>query len=162
MIQKKLTDQISERKVETFVYEDLGFPITLIDAPMKKIFGKWFIDINLADLQINALNALIHKPNSLSGAEIRFIRKYFEMTQESFGKIFNTTQKEVLNWENDVYIMNPTLETFLRLYVFDRLHKKDKEFRKFYHEILKSPVKPRRRTRTIPIKIEASRLVMSC
>ena len=36
-----------ERKKETFIFEGLGFPIKLIDTPMKKVFGQWVIDIDL-------------------------------------------------------------------------------------------------------------------
>ena len=31
---------MNEKKIETFTYTDLGFPIKLIDAPMKKNLGR--------------------------------------------------------------------------------------------------------------------------
>ena len=126
---------MKEKKVETFIYKDLGFPIRLINVPMKKIFGEWFLDINLSKLQIHILNMLIHKPIPLTGAEIRFIRKYFEMTTSVFGNTFGATHVAVLKWEKDEARMNPATEVCIRLFVLDRLRAKDKEFRNFYHEI---------------------------
>lgn len=32
---------MDEKKTETFTYLDLGFPIRLIDVPMRKIMGEW-------------------------------------------------------------------------------------------------------------------------
>lgn len=126
---------MNEKKVETFIYQDLGFPIKLINAPMKKIFGQWFLDINLGKLQKSILNELTYKPHPLTGSEIRFIRKYFEMTTTEFGQIFGATHAAVLKWEKGESRMNIATEVYIRLYVCDRLQKKDKEFRKFYHTI---------------------------
>ena len=36
-----------EKKHETFVYEGLGFPVQLIDCPMKKVLDEWVLDLNL-------------------------------------------------------------------------------------------------------------------
>jgi DNA-binding transcriptional regulator YiaG len=65
---------------------------------MKKVFGEWFLDINLSKLQ-NILRLLVHKTISLTGEEIRFIRKYFEKTTTEFGLIFGATYAAVLKWE---------------------------------------------------------------
>lgn len=120
------------KKIETIVYEDFGFPIKLINVPMKKIYGEWFLDINLSKLQKYLIQQLINKP-ILTGAEIRFIRKYFEMTTIEFGKLFGTTHAAVVKWENNETRMNPASEIYLRLFMLDQLHTKDKEFREFYH-----------------------------
>ncbi len=56
-----------ERKKETFIYEGLGFPIKLIDTPMKKVYGEWVIDIDMNALQLFVFKELIHKPVPLTG-----------------------------------------------------------------------------------------------
>jgi hypothetical protein len=76
------------QKFETFIYRDLGFPIKLINVPMKKILGEWVLDINLAKFQREVLHELIYNERPLSGSEVRFIRKYFEMTTTAFGNAF--------------------------------------------------------------------------
>ncbi|MFI5343687.1 MAG: hypothetical protein ACHQUC_05640 [Chlamydiales bacterium] len=139
---------MSERKVETFIYHDLGFPIKLINAPMKRILGEWFLDINLAKLQKSVLNELAHKSTALTGEEIRFIRKYFEMTTIEFGQVFGATHSAVLKWEKDESLMNPATELCMRLYILDRLQTKDKEFRKFYHKTSIGSLSKHRRIKT--------------
>jgi hypothetical protein len=66
-----------DRKIETLVYKGLGFPIKLIDVPMKKMFGDWVIDINMAQLQFVVLRALMYKPTRLTEDELKFIRHFF-------------------------------------------------------------------------------------
>lgn len=148
---------MSERKVETFIYHDLGFPIKLINAPMKKVLGEWFLDINLAKLQKKVLSELACKPTSLTGEEIRFIRKYFEMTTTAFGQIFGATHSAVLKWEKDESCMNSTTELCIRLYILDRLKTKDKEFRKFYHKSIGNFSKYRKvKTKMHPLEMDAN------
>jgi DNA-binding transcriptional regulator YiaG len=149
---------MSEKKIETFIYRDLGFPIKLVNVPMKKIFGEWFLDINLGKLQKSILNELVNKPIPLTGAEIRFIRKYFEMTTTEFGHLLGTTHAAVLKWEKGESRMNPATEFYMRLYVLDRLRTKDREFRKFYHQITLDNFSKHRKgkDKIIPLEIDAN------
>ncbi len=62
-----------EKTHETFVYEELGFPVELIDCSMKKLLEEWVLDINMVALQRFVFKGLIHKPYPLTGKEIRFI-----------------------------------------------------------------------------------------
>lgn len=126
---------MKEKKRDTFIYEGLGFPIRLINVPMKKIFGEWTIDINFNALQIAVLNILARKPTSLTGSEIRFIMDYFEMSLRDFAKLFGVTHAAVLKWEKEETKMNPSTEVYLRLYLLNYLKVSDKEFRKLYLKI---------------------------
>ena len=71
-----------ETKKETFIFNGLGFPIELVDCPMKKVAGEWVIDIDLNALQIFVFKNLIHKPFPLAGGELRFMRKFMDLTTE--------------------------------------------------------------------------------
>lgn len=122
-------------KTETFLYEGLGFPIKLVNVPMRKVFGEWALDINLGKLQRDVLHALIYKIQPLSGAELRFIRIYFELTTTSFGKAFGVTHAAVLKWESGQGNIPPTTELCIRLYALDRLRAKNEEFGRLYHKI---------------------------
>lgn len=124
-----------DHKAETFIYEGLGFPVKLINVPMKKVLGEWALDINLSQFQRDILQLLVHKKQPLTSAEIRFIRKYFELTTAAFGKIFGVTHAAVLKWECGPKNIPPTTELCLRLFVLDRLKAKNEEFRRLYHEI---------------------------
>ena len=126
---------MKNKKRETFIFEGLGFPIKLINVPMKKVFGEWAIDINMNKLMIFVLRALIHKPAPLTAGELGFIRSYLQMTSTEFGKIFGVTHAAVLRWENGENRISPPLELCIRLYVLDYLCAKDKEFRALYKEL---------------------------
>lgn len=126
---------MKEKKRETIIFNGLGFPIRLVNVPMKKVFGEWVIDINFNILQETVLNILARKHSALTGKEIRFIIDYLEMSTREFAKLFGVTHAAVLKWENDLSKMNPSTEAYLRLYILDYLKVSDKEFRKLYLEI---------------------------
>src|SRR6267154_2707512 len=108
-----------DRKKKTLVFEGLGFPIKLINAPMKKVFGEWYIDINMNKLMIIVFEALAHKPVPLTGDELGFIRSYLEMTTTEFGKTFGVSHVAVLKWESEENKVSPALELCIRLYILD-------------------------------------------
>lgn len=145
-----------EKKTETFTFEGLGFPILLVDAPWKRVFGEWALDINLKKLQEVVLQTLIHKPSPLLGAELRFIRKFLEMSTAAFGQLFGVSHVAVVKWENERANINPATELCIRLYVMDHLALKDKEFRQFYHDMSISQLtKNRSKLRRKPLEINA-------
>jgi DNA-binding transcriptional regulator YiaG len=92
--------RMKNKKTETFVYNGLGFPVKLINVPMIKVLGKWAMNINLNKLQLAALRALLNKPSPLTGDELRFIRKFLNMSKAEFGEIFGVSHVAVGKWEN--------------------------------------------------------------
>jgi len=120
---------------KTFVYKGFGFPITLINVPMRRVFGKWAMDINFNKLQLAVLYQLLHKPTLLNGDEIRFIRKFLSMTTTEFGNIFGVSHASVINWEKGTSHMPPASDIYLRLYLLNHQQAKDKEFRNMYTAI---------------------------
>jgi len=149
---------MTEYKKETCIFEGLGFPIILVDAPWKKVFGEWALDINFKKLQEVALQTLIHKPSPLTGDELRFIRKFLEMSTATFGKLFGVSHVAVVKWENDRTQINPSTELCIRLHVMDQLLPKDKEFRKFYHDMsIEHLAKHNKRIKRQPIRIQAGK-----
>lgn len=149
---------MTENKKETCVFEGLGFPIILVDAPWKKVFGEWVLDVNLKKLQEVVLQTLINKPSPLAGAELRFIRKFLEMPTAAFGKLFGVSHVAVVKWENNKAQINPATELCIRLYVMDRLLPKDKDFRKFYHNLsIDQLSKYNKRIKRQPIRIHTKK-----
>lgn len=126
---------MKDMKKNIVVWEGLGFPIRLINVPMKKVFGEWVLDINLDHFQKVVLHTLTRKSTSISGAELRFIIDYLKMSTREFAQLFGVTHAAVLKWENEKSKMNPSTEVCLRLYILDHLKVADKEFRKSYLKI---------------------------
>lgn len=104
-----------ETKKETFIFHGLGFPIEIIDCPMKKVIGEWVIDIDLDALQLFVFKGLIHKPYPLTGGEMRFMRKFMGLTTEEFGKKLGVTHAAVVKWEKGQAEMSPVCDVYVRM-----------------------------------------------
>lgn len=101
---------------------------------MKKILGEWFLDINLSILQLKVLKMLIHKSTPLQAGELRFIRKYFEMTTTALGEVFGVSHAAVIKWENG-QLPAPPMDVYIRMYVMGRSNAKNADFGKLFHEV---------------------------
>src|ERR1700722_4588684 len=77
-----------DRKRKTLIYTGLGFPIRLINAPMRKIYGEWAFDFSMGVFQKAVLHILATKISPLTGPELRFIIDYFELSYREFAKLF--------------------------------------------------------------------------
>ncbi len=151
---------MNEKKIETFTYTDLGFPIELIDAPMRKILGEWVLDINLNILQKEVLKMLIHQPTPLQAGELRFIRKYFEMTTTTFGEVFGVSHAAVLKWEDGQLPALP-MDVYIRMYAMNRLNARNADFGKLFHEVsmveLAQAKKERRKAKPLSLNVRHRR-----
>jgi DNA-binding transcriptional regulator YiaG len=148
---------MSKTKKQTIIYKGLGFPIKLIDVPMKKMFGDWVIDIDMTELQLIVLRALVCKPIRLTKDELKFIRHFLLMTTTEFGKIFGVRHSAVVQWENGKRNLSPSIEFCIRLYVMNYLHVKDKEFRNLYNKISIEQLSQKIEEKFPPIEIDASK-----
>lgn len=146
-----------EKKRETFVYEGLGFPVLLVNVPMRKSCGEWVMDINFDQLQRIAMLALVKKNDPLSGREIRSIRHYLSMSTHQFSEELGVTHVAILNWENEERKMNPDSEITLRLYLLDHLNVTDKEFRRTFKNFDRKSI-AKRRIENIPLEIDVEKI----
>jgi DNA-binding transcriptional regulator YiaG len=148
---------MKDRKTKTFIFKGLGFPIKLINVPMKKEFGEWYIDINMNKLMLVVFGALPHKPMALTAGELSFIRSYLQMTSVEFGKAFGVSHAAVLKWESGENRVSPSLELCIRLYVLDHLRAQDAEFRALYKEVsLEKLSKEKKNEKIHPIVVDAT------
>jgi len=111
-----------ERKMaKKFEYSGLGFPILLLDVPMRQVRGVEVPDVDYNILQQKVLLKLCRKPFPLTGNEIRFIRQFFELNYSEFANQFGV---------QDAFAkITPTTELCIRLYILDALRADDKLFR---------------------------------
>lgn len=119
-------------KRESFTYHGLGFPIYLINVPMKNVLGEWAIDINFNALQTVVLGMLAQKTSLLTGDELRFIIGYLGLSTRKFAQVLDVTHVAVLKWLKETGRMNPNTELCLRLYLLDHLGVTDSEFKQLY------------------------------
>jgi len=124
---------------KAFEYKGFGFPIILMNVPMIEVMGVWTPHINYNKLQKILLLTLAHKPIPLTGNELRFIRKYFELSMEEFGKFFGVTHAAVSKWEkkkNRLLNTDINTERCFRLFIMDHLKVRDEDFRRIYKEVI--------------------------
>ena len=114
-----------------YKYEVLGFPVFIVNPVFKDISGERYLDIDHGKFMKNVFKALTHKKTRISGAELKFIRKYMKMTQDDLVRIVfdNEIDRSVVSrWEskkNGTSGMSFSQETMLRMrmavYLSDRL-----------------------------------------
>lgn len=110
---------------KTIIYYGLGFPITLVDAPFKKVAGEIVLDVDMNKLQMIVLRFLIFKKTPLTGEQLRFIRKFLEMSTTEFAKKFGVTHPTILKWEKNQNAINPATDFYIRLYLLQYLQETD-------------------------------------
>lgn len=145
---------MKDKKRKTFIFRGLGFPIKLINAPMRKILGEWVLDVNFEKLELVVLESLLKKPSPLTGDEMKFIRKFLDMTTKEFGEILGVSHVAVVKWESGHMSANLSADVCIRLYILDHLEAKDKEFRSFYQEINPAVLSKTRHEKPKPLVID--------
>lgn len=128
-----MSKNIKRKIIKKMIYEGLGFPIILLNVPMIKTQGAWAMDISYKKLFNIVLEDLINKPALLSPAELKFIRKYLEMTTTEFANLLGVTHPAVLKWENGSSQQSLSTDVFIRLFLADHLKQTDKVFRKTFN-----------------------------
>lgn len=127
---------------------------------MRKILGDWVLDINLNVLQLEVLKLLVYKSTPLQAGELRFIRKYLEMTTAAFGAVFGVSHAAVIKWENGQLPATP-MDIYIRMYVMDHLNAKNNDFSKFFHDVnlasLAQAKKERRKETLLPLNVRQRR-----
>jgi DNA-binding transcriptional regulator YiaG len=145
----------SKKVLKSHIDYGFGFPVQILEAPMRKFDGEWVLDLNFEKYERAVLLALSMKAVRLSGNEIKFIRHHFEMDLKSFGKRYgDVAHSAVIKWEkcgDEPTNMSWSTEKDIRLSIVDKL--RPRVFRKVYEELeVTAPRKPQK------VKIEKSDL----
>jgi DNA-binding transcriptional regulator YiaG len=103
---------------KTMKFNGFGFPVILLNVPVKVEYGEEIPDINFKRMQEQLFHVLLLKPSRLSGAEVKFLRHHLELTQDQFAKILKVERSLISKWEGkDLKVtgMSSHIEIFLRL-----------------------------------------------
>ena len=83
------------------IFEELGFPIMLMNPSMVTVRGHQVPDVNLRDLQEAVFRLLVVKPSRFTGDEVRFIRKHLRLRQADLAGVLNMANHTVVSqWES--------------------------------------------------------------
>ncbi len=83
-------------------YLGFGFPVLLLDVErVEEENGTSYLDIPHHKLAKNLFVAVLVKPAPLTGAELKFLRKYLDLTQGEFAKLIGAKgHSNIAGWEN--------------------------------------------------------------
>lgn len=88
-------------KKKSVIYNALGFPIIIVNPSYIEFEGEKVLDVSPKKIQDHIFGLLINKPSRLTGAEVRFMRHYMELTQEALAeKLLLTNTSTVSKWES--------------------------------------------------------------
>ena len=71
----------------------------------------------MADLMKQIAQALVEKPYALTGAEIRFLRKYLGMNGADFASLLHSDKTVLSRWENDQVVVGSKGDLLIRAIV---------------------------------------------
>ena len=134
---------MKKKKVKSYTYDGLGFPVELVEVDMLFIDGGWQPKIDIRRVADQAIKALVVQPGRLTGHQVKFIRTYFSMTLRDFAKqVVHESHTAVAKWEkfgDEVTNMDGNIEAMLRLYIYEQLCantvKQKNEFFKQYQQV---------------------------
>ncbi len=86
---------------EKILWEGFGFPVILSGVSwVETPHGYKTLDIDMEKFEMLVCEALLVKPSPLTGAEVRFLRNSFHLTQDGFASLAGlTSHTVVVNWE---------------------------------------------------------------
>lgn len=126
------------KKQKNYIYNGLGFPIVLEEAEFKKIKNQWVLKINVEEVADEAIRLLPTKSTGLTGAEIRFIRTYFELSKRKFAEELNVSHTAVNKWESfdqERAKIDSHVEVMLRALVMLKLNE-ESDFSNFFRGLI--------------------------
>jgi DNA-binding transcriptional regulator YiaG len=115
---------MEHKTADRYVDTSLGFPVTLVDVPMKEVRGDWIPDLYLNEFQQVVLWILAHMDAPMSGQQVRFVRHWMEKTQEAFADMHDVSHVAVSKWEakgEQPTAMTKATEVLLRLNILTEL-----------------------------------------
>jgi putative zinc finger/helix-turn-helix YgiT family protein len=112
--------QMASRR-ETYLYKESGLPnVVLVGVEVRRCpsCGQHELVLpRVTELHRTIAYGVIHKRARLSGAEVRFLRKYLGWSGVDFARHAGVDPSTVSNWENDKDAIGPASDRLLRLMV---------------------------------------------
>jgi putative zinc finger/helix-turn-helix YgiT family protein len=111
-------------QTESLAYVACGLPhVTLVGVEVRRCAacGEHEVVIpKIEQLHRVIAHAVITQRARLTGAEVRFLRKYLGWSGVDFARHMGVTAESVSRWENDREPMSPTADRLVRLMVVTR------------------------------------------
>lgn len=89
----------------------------------KNVAGEIYVSVNDVEDLHEAIALTLARKKLLSGAEIRFLRKYLEYTQSDLGDWLGVSDQSIARYEKDRGSMDSSADAILRLLVIGKIAK---------------------------------------
>jgi DNA-binding XRE family transcriptional regulator len=110
----------------------------------------------MASLQRFVFQGLVHKPFSLTGQEIRFMRKFLELSTTELGEKLGVSHATIVKWENEQVKIAPMQEAYIRLFLCESF--RNSEFIRLFKEIRPETLAKAKQKKRIPFPVNAKEL----
>lgn len=122
-----MTDAISFAHVEAPIREPFHYTACGLDNiyltsgyQLREVAGETYVSVrDVEDLHQAIALALVCKRKILAGAEIRFIRKYLDLTQRGLSELLVVSDQMVARYEKGQTVLTGPADGILRLLVAD-------------------------------------------
>lgn len=89
-----------EKSIKNFHWDGFGFPVVFSELPAVKINGELVPNVNWKKLRTLVLMEICSSQEApLTGQQVQFIRKHFEMNLREFAKWVGVSHSIVIEWE---------------------------------------------------------------
>lgn len=125
------------KKIE--IYEALGFPIAIENPRYIEFAGEKVLDVNPGRIMKAAFKAVINKPARLSGAEVKFLRGFMQLSQEDFSRMIGVERSIISKWQDKKQKftgMDVPTEVLLRIQCQLFIDKRPSIRKEFFNELL--------------------------
>ena len=86
--------------MKEYIHTGFGFPVTILNPKMIKVFGEPVLDVNTKQLQQLVFEFLLGADFRLSGAHVKFIRHVMGLTQAKLAELlWQANHSCVSQWE---------------------------------------------------------------
>jgi len=91
---------MKKKTKKNYVFTGLGFPVVIAEVELRPHGDDFYPVINTRRLEDSVFDYLIDHPVPFTGTQITFIRKYMNMTQQTFAKVLDLhNHSRVSQWE---------------------------------------------------------------
>lgn len=122
-------------------YEGFGFPILLRGVKYKTEGKHKYPEIPHQQVAKALFIAVLKKPAPLTGAELKFLRKYLDLNQTAFAKLIGSPNHvNIVQWEakdQGPTLMQQQSELLARIKIVMEYAKREIRFAEYYRDLVK-------------------------
>jgi DNA-binding transcriptional regulator YiaG len=86
--------------LEKYIFTGFGFDVLLRDVVVKNVHGEAYPDVNMNELKLKTVKALLVMPIKLTGYQIKFLRTFLKLSFDDLSEKIDIPASTIRSWEN--------------------------------------------------------------